>query len=336
MKRATALIRASSLVGFEDMVKHYDKDPERLMALAGLSTTYLREPDLYFPLQRYIKLLEIGAEETSNPLFGAELGFQQSIKAFGTFSYAIASSATVGTALDTILDSYRMHTTGILLVIEHFNNKVILSASIIVPTPLGSQQMMGHLAATGTEILRTFLGKQWHADEIHFAHKVAYHDRKRYRQLFGENLIFNAEKTALIFDADILNAPLPSADAHLHELIKRQVYSENILAPDDLILQVEANIRRGMPHGDIGLESIAKSVAMSQRSLQRNLSDQGTSFQELLDAIRKQTAEHYLVNSSLQLTQIAILLGFKTQANLSHAFRRWNGVSPREWRKTHR
>lgn len=333
MKRPVALIRAASLLGFDDLVRQHGKDPDKLMAAVGLSKIYLQEPDLYVPLQRYIKLLEISAEETCNPLFGANLGFQQSIKAFGSFGYAIASSATVGAALETILNSYRLHTTGILLRVERFNNKVMLSANIIVPSPRGARQMMGHMAATGSEVLRTFLGRHWRAEEVHFAHAVDYGERKLYRQLFGGNITYNAERTALIFDARTLDIPLPGADPALHELIKRQVYTENQQLLDDLVLQVEANIRRGMPHGDVSLESVAKSLAMSQRSLQRHLRDNGTSFQELLDATRRQTAEHYLLNSSLQLTQIAALLGFKAQSNFSHVFRRWHGVSPREWKR---
>lgn len=334
MKRPNALIRASTLVGFDDLVRRSGQDTERLMASAGLSPLYLREQELYLPFQRFVKLLELTASATGNPFFGAELGFQQGIRVFGSIGYAISTSATVGDALDTMLHHYSLQTTGVMLRLDRFGSKAMLSADIVVPTPLGARQIMGQLCACGTEIMRLFLGRNWKADEVHLAHAVAGLDRRRYHQLFGEDIRFDAAKTALVFEAKVLSIPLPDADPALHDLIERQINALSLQSVEDLVPQVEATIRNAMPQGDVSLETIAKALAMSPRSLQRHLGDSGTTFQELLDGVRWQAAEHYLLNSSLQLTQIAELLGFRALSNFSHAFRRWQGVSPRQWKQS--
>ena len=67
--------------------------------------------------------------------------------------------------------------------------------------------------------------------------------------------------------------------------------------------------------------------------MQRRLTEQQQSFKQLLDLIRQQLAEQYLDNSQLSLNQIAYLLGFANQANFTRAFKRWQGMSPSNYRQ---
>jgi AraC-like DNA-binding protein len=117
-------------------------------------------------------------------------------------------------------------------------------------------------------------------------------------------------------------------------MFKRQLESLAATAPDDFVQRVESVIRVAIPKGEISLTSAAKSLALSTRSLQRKLQEQGTSFHEMVDTSRRQVAEHYISNSNLQLSQITELLGFTRLSNLTHAFKRWHGMSPSEWKKS--
>ena len=103
---------------------------------------------------------------------------------------------------------------------------------------------------------------------------------------------------------------------------------------DELPARVESLIRSELPNGDISLENLASRLAISGRSLQRYLQEEGVTYQELLDKVRRDIAEQYLRDSTLTLTQIAELLAYRDLSNFSRAFQRWHGVSARQWRRS--
>ena len=80
------------------------------------------------------------------------------------------------------------------------------------------------------------------------------------------------------------------------------------------------------------LAAIAKLLEMSDRSLRRQLRDQGISFRGLRDGLRMQIALKYLRTTGLAIEDIALALGFSDAANLRRAFRRWTNKSPSEIR----
>ena len=74
---------------------------------------------------------------------------------------------------------------------------------------------------------------------------------------------------------------------------------------------------------------------MSVRTLARQLGDLGVSFAQILDELRHDLAVRYLQDPNVSLSQIAFLLGYSELSAFSHAFRRWTGTTPGEWRTTH-
>ena len=81
------------------------------------------------------------------------------------------------------------------------------------------------------------------------------------------------------------------------------------------------------------LEQVANDLAVSPRTLRRRLAAEGTKFQKVLDEVRLDMAQEYLAISTLPVGTIAELLGFSHQANFGHAFKRWCGLSPRQYRE---
>jgi len=74
-------------------------------------------------------------------------------------------------------------------------------------------------------------------------------------------------------------------------------------------------------------------LCMSERTLQRRLQEEGTSFQQLLDDIRRELAGEYLGLGEMAMGQIAYMLGFADQSILSRACQRWFAMSPRQYRQ---
>lgn len=74
---------------------------------------------------------------------------------------------------------------------------------------------------------------------------------------------------------------------------------------------------------------------MSDRTLQRRLTGENTSFKPLLTEARHEQALEYLADPSLDIKEVAFLLGYEDQNSFYRAFRLWEGVTPSNWRTEH-
>lgn len=102
--------------------------------------------------------------------------------------------------------------------------------------------------------------------------------------------------------------------------------------PHDFLATLRQRIGDGLRSGRTGVGEIAERLGLSVRSMQRRLSESGTSFHALVDEERHRLALELARRDDLSVAQIADLLGFSETSALTRAFRRWTGVSPREWR----
>jgi AraC-like DNA-binding protein len=84
--------------------------------------------------------------------------------------------------------------------------------------------------------------------------------------------------------------------------------------------------------GETRMSSIARQLGMSERTLQRRLAEEGASYQELLEEVRKAAAGRYLEESPLAIGEIAYLLGYSEPAAFHRAFRRWHATTPEDFR----
>jgi AraC-like DNA-binding protein len=78
--------------------------------------------------------------------------------------------------------------------------------------------------------------------------------------------------------------------------------------------------------------AIARTLAVSQRTLQRRLADEGTTYQAVLDDVRREMAERHLHDTALAIAEISFLLGYSEPAAFHRAFKRWHGVTPQTYR----
>ena len=100
----------------------------------------------------------------------------------------------------------------------------------------------------------------------------------------------------------------------------------------DLVERTRRAIGGRLRGGDPSLEGVARELGISERSLQRRLSELGYTFNALADEVREATARLYLEQPDIALAEIAYLLGFADQSTFNRAFKRWTGVTPKQAR----
>lgn len=334
MNETIQLVRATTLSGFEEMARRHGQDPVRLMELAEQSPVLLQEPELYMAFEGFMRLMDVSAAETGYVFFGAELGLEQGLRVLGSMAYAMSTSFSLREAVSFFLEHLTLQTTGNIIRLQQFNERsAMLSCEIIVATPVRARQTLDHTVGLGIRMMRTFYGEAWKPDQVLLQHSASANERNRYRCIFGDRIQFDAELSGFTFDASLLDMPLPDADPLAHKMFKRELEAQASGSGQSLLMRLRSLIRVEMPNGECTIHNIARMMAMSPRSLQRRLKAHETSFHELVDSTRCQMAEHYLLNSELQLGQISELLAFSRASNLTHAFRRWHGTSPTEWRR---
>jgi AraC-like DNA-binding protein len=153
-----------------------------------------------------------------------------------------------------------------------------------------------------------------------------------YREAVGCPVEFGAANVAIVFDAQVVAQPVFSGNAELAAEADRMSarYIEGF-APDSVAARVRALLLKAMPSGDLDQHGVARSLHQSASTLQRRLRAEGTSFQRLLDATRREQALEYLKEGRHSLAEITFLLGFADQSNFTRAFRRWTGKTPRQY-----
>lgn len=99
--------------------------------------------------------------------------------------------------------------------------------------------------------------------------------------------------------------------------------------------RVRGALVEALPAGEVSMPAVCRKLGVSTRTLQRRLQEEGSSFQQTLDALRSSLAHHYLYNSSLSGTEISFLLGFEDPKSFARAFQAWTGSTPQAVRLAH-
>jgi len=158
-------------------------------------------------------------------------------------------------------------------------------------------------------------------------------DLQPYVDAFRCPLNFGAPLHGLHFARADLLAPLPTSNPVLAELHNKYA-TEHLkrLGNTRTSYKTREIIIRHLSGGEPLRGDIAKELCMSERTLQRRLQVEGTSFQDIVDATRRELAEQYLGQPHLTLTQTVALLGFADQSTFFRCCKRWFGMSPGEYR----
>lgn len=149
--------------------------------------------------------------------------------------------------------------------------------------------------AGALNILRMMAGSRWGPREVQFAHEPPRLASAHF-SIFGAPVSFGHETNAFIVDREFLDREVPAADPFLYPTLKRYLdrVLEEMPREDDLIAAARKAVAESRRDGDCRLALVAKRLAMSRRTLQRNLKDYGTDFKALLDDTRRRFSLNYL------------------------------------------
>ena len=295
--------------------------------------SFYHEPHAYINVNELEVMIEKAMFQSNCLHFGLVLGKSLSISTHGFLGYAVMSSPDFITAISTML-KYITIRAPILTISYHQNDdptsyiQIEVNAVSSLLKQVFTEMVFAHIVQLHQFLLNA--PAPLRGIEFSFA-KPEY--VSLYQQFYGGAPSFEGSFNRLYIEQDDLTKPIAHADSLSFELAKQQLQKlvEEANQQTDFPSKLKA-LMLGSELHSLTMEAIAQELFMSSRTLRRRLEKQGLCFQHLLNEVRQQKAEQYLKDSSLSITEISFLLGFKDSSNFSRAFKRWTGKSPSDAR----
>lgn len=304
-------------------------------ARLGVDLAVFADQDARIPISKLIPLWDVAEELLDDPFVGLHVAQRASRETFDIFSYIACASANLGEALARIERYFRLITDGGNYETRREGDDAWWIFRAVDRDSPPNRHDGEYAMAISVAYTRQWLKTDFSPREVFFRHpKPA--DTSELEAFLEAPLRFGTDQCGMRFDSAHLEAPLRTADPKLGSLLER--YAEEALGalpePGRVAGHVRALLIQGLPNAETSLGTIAKQLAVSDRSLQRQLQEEGTNHQKLLDEVRRKLATRYLTKGhDLSVSEIAYMLGFSETAPFFRAFKKWTGQTPGEFRK---
>jgi AraC-like DNA-binding protein len=287
------------------------------------------------------RLWAYAIHQTGDPIIGLHMAELYSQGALDILGYVVLSCRTIGDVLDRVSRYAALLNDGMHIefvrerkvaycrctYLENLDNYLLRNPDQAVDTTwAGLARELGRLTT-----------KPLTPVEVWFRHEApAPAHAKEYLRLLGAPVKFGASEDRFVLDIRHLAEPVRSANPALLQVFEQHADAvlsrmECSAARSRQVAQLLArNLKGAVPQ----LSEVARELAMSDRNLQRALRNDGTTFQRLLDEVRRDLAISHLANPSTSTGQVGFLLGFSEPSAFHRAFRRWTGKAPSAYRQS--
>ncbi|MEM8553636.1 MAG: AraC family transcriptional regulator ligand-binding domain-containing protein [Pseudomonadota bacterium] len=337
MKRAASIATDS-----EEMVPNYwlrslkgspHLSPDMLafaLREADLEPDILDQPGVMLPLLREVAVVEALAHYSPDPLFALRLGLSSRANGGSVLSYILFASPTLRVGLTNVCTFIRLT--------RPRSRVQMISTPDHVEFRMGHPEPQVQMAVAYRDFALGSILRSWstatnttiHPHCVYIAAPIGKRSHEIARALRCP--VEDAKgHTAIIVKHSVLDLPIRSSDELLLQHLTE--YGQMLLKerrPEAMTTRerVYRYLLREIPLGVPKVSDAADALALSERTLARRLSEEGTSYRAIVDETRANMAEALLEDPSISLTEISYLLGFSDPSSFSNAYRRWTGQPP--------
>lgn len=245
---------------------------------------------------------------------------------YSMLGFAAMSCTTLGQAIEVMLRYERLlqdvNATALLLDGDRAELQWLPYRGPI--SPIFMQLALASWAAVG----RQLTGMQL-LFEAHFTFAAPPRD-EAYLAAFGCPTKFSQPMSKLVFERALLDQPLVFGDAQTNQILLQKAEEQLLQAEES---EIVCRVRQRIAAGRTSVEAIADDLRISPRTLQQQLTREGSSFRKLLHEAQFQRAKAYLSDPAVSVSEVASLLGYSEQSPFQHAFKNWAGMTPGAYRK---
>ncbi|AFU03779.1 AraC family transcriptional regulator [Nocardia brasiliensis] len=328
------MAKAASLRGYAALVDELGGDGCRMLERFGIAPTTMDSEDAVVTAESLGWALEVAAVEFGCPDFGLRLAARQDGSEFGFLMVAAMNSATVGEALQQICRYLHIQHAGLVLelVPDPERHAGVVGIHLADPAEAaGLTQGIDFAVGVLHTTLQRTRGGDYGLRGLRLPHPAPL-DTGRYLDFFGLAPSFGHDTTILRIAADVLQEPVVGSNPAVRTLAVDYL-SRNFPGPGrTMSARVRTAIEALAMTATIG--AVAERLTVHERTLQRTLAAEGTTFSRLLDETRRDATYRLLSETDFSMARITALIGLQEQSALTRATRRWFGAPPQHIRST--
>jgi AraC-like DNA-binding protein len=332
---AIPLLRICGFSPIVDFLDQMGTPTNRLLAQAKLPFSIREEPESLIPLYQSSDFLETVAHLEAVPALGILVGQSTSICRLGTFGKLVCNAVTLLDLLTTLEEMVQFINAGEQCSLRWEKDWVWLQHHCLSPTNAPNLQTQYYDLMLYISAVRMALGPTWHSPEL-------YLEGPPCRELiamdeFARTYIhFMHPYNAIKIPRSALSAPINVGTEQLDTVLQPEYETFQQSAPaTEFLPSLRQLVRSLLPTGETDIQIIARAADTSVRTLQRNLTEAGITYSQVITQVRYERAQYLLQQTDRQLLDIALELGYTDQANFTRAFKRWTGRSPQAFRENH-
>jgi len=287
------------------------------------------------PLDRYAGLFEAGEALSCDRYFGLNMGGSGFPRSWGLVSHLAMSAPNALTALTSLMKYAGLHLDFIRFeFIELETQELVLTWHSDISTPV-NPQVIEHMFANVIQFASSHAGYSNMPLRFEFAHS----DRGRpgyVAKVLNSTVEFECAHDCVFIPQRWLHRQSLHSQEELFlvtESLAQQRLKE-LRGRDKFVNAVRESILEQLLEGRPKVSETALALNTTTRTLQRRLREKHLSYQTLLDEVRRELAQHLMQDAKIALAEVAHCLGFNDQSAFHHAYRRWQGTTPAQFRKS--
>ncbi len=333
----TRLLSSQCVPLYFQVLRHRGLDTGPLLKKFGLAPSIETLAEAALPLNRVVAFSDDCATLAGDAHFGLHVGASLPRGAYGLLEFAVRTAPTLREGMKQ-LQRYSVLLNGLVTIEVEETKRFARLIHRIEGEPgcVGRQCNEFTMAIFARRAAEMATG-QFELSRVQFANEAV--ALGPLQKVFGSAAIdFDAGENAVVFPKEWLDRPTREADAALSKVLELQAAREAKGKPrgNDLRSTVREAIRDELRGQTPALPAIARRLAVSERTLQRRLDDEGSSFQDELESVREGLARGYVKQPEIPFAEIAFTLRYSDLRSFARAFKRWTGKTLAEGRMASR
>jgi AraC-like DNA-binding protein len=301
--------------------------PDGIFLDCGLDPRKMQDSRARYPADRVRAAWKLANEQIRKPCWGLQAGQLWDPGDFHALGYAFFASRTLKSALQRLRRYYAVVVQDVELRIQESADSLTLIYGLPDPS-LNVASAEDARASIWIEMCRRACAGECRLTEIAFIHPCK---PCSYEEFFGCKVRYEVEEHSVTIPRQDVERYLPaqnleiarSGDEHLNAYIRS-------LTTDSLAERARHAIVDELPSGKPSAADVARLLAISPRTLQRKLQQEGTTFEEVVESVRRDLAQEYVRSGDFDFLEITYLMGFSTLPAFSRAYKTWTGTPPSE------
>lgn len=310
-------------------------DTQAICQKVNLRPNLVHDVHARIPVGQVQELWHAAVAATQNPDLALEVAQQINPTTMGTIAYVMMNAPTLQEALRKLCKYQDLVCGAIQTSLQVEQQLALVRLDPVWEALPAPRNALDSELVIYKSAFSALIGQPIPYKEVLFCYPEPASTKAHQHCFPGAKLVFGAPYGGLLFSQECLQLPVVTANPELSSMFEQyaDAYLQKLKEPNTVRERVQRELAQLLQGDEPTIQKVARSMAMSVRSLQSKLRDEGVNYQMLLDEVRKELALKHLASGQTTIADIAYLLGFSETSVFSRSFKKWTGMAPAAYRQ---